>query len=80
MSSTLSPVTAAALLGTDYDAISATFGLSAILLLVWLLVGKEIARARGVPARVVGAFDAAVVPLLMAASVVMSLRLLDLLG
>lgn len=80
MSSTLSPITAAALLGIDYDAISATFGLWAILLLVWLLAGKEIARARGVPTRVVGAFDVAVVPLLMAAVVVMSLRLLDLLA
>lgn len=79
MSSTVSPVTIAALLGSSYDAISATVGLAAILLLVAVLVGKELLRARGAPASVVGAFDVAIAPLLMAAAVVMSLRLIDLL-
>lgn len=80
MSSTVSPVTIAALLGNAYDAISVSIGLAAILLLVFVLVGKELFRARGAPARVVRAFDVAIVPLLMAAAVVMSLRLIDLLA
>lgn len=80
MTSTVSPVTIAALLGNEYDAISATIGLVAILLLVFVLVGKEVLRARGAPARVVGAFDVAIVPLLMAAAVVLGLRLIDLLA
>jgi len=78
MTSTVSPITVAALLDNSYDAISATVGLTAILLLVFVLVAKEVMRARGAPARVVAAFDVAVIPLLTAAAVVMSLRLIGL--
>lgn len=79
MTSTVSPITIAALLESSYYAFSATVGLIAILLLVFILVAKELLRARGVPARVVAAYDVAVIPLLTAAAVVMSLRLIDLL-
>jgi len=79
MTSTVSPVTIATLLGNDYSVISASIGLVAILLLAILLAQKELWRARGAPARVLGAFDVASVPLLMAAVVVLGLRLIDLL-
>lgn len=68
------------LLGNDYDAVSASVGLVAILLLMFLLVEKEALRARGAPMRVVSAFDVAIVPLLLATGIVLSLRLIALLG
>ncbi len=80
MTSTVSPVTIAAVLGSSYDAISSTVGLIAILLLLFALVAKEISRARGDPIPVVAAWDVAAVPLLCAASVVLSLRLIVLLA
>jgi hypothetical protein len=78
MSSTLTQVTLAAVTQNDYDAISATIGLIAILLLALLIVGKEVVRARGADPHVVGAFDVPIVPLLAAAGIVLSLRLLEL--
>jgi hypothetical protein len=79
MSSTLSPVVIAAVSETAYDVFSASVGLIAILLLAFLIVEKEVVRVHGAPPHVVGAFDAAIGPLLASAGVVLSLRLLDLL-
>jgi hypothetical protein len=79
MTSTVSPTTIAAVLGNPYDTISASVGLVVIALLVFALVAKQILRARDAPARVIGAYDVAIVPLSMAAGIVMVLRIVSLL-
>lgn len=79
MSATVSPITIAAVLQNDYDTLSASIGLISILLLLLLLVGKEVVRARGASGQVVGAFDVPIIPLVCSTSVILSLRLLDLL-
>ncbi len=80
VTSTVSPITIAALFSNVYDAISASIGIIAILLLVFTLIGKELARTHGSPTREVGAWDVAVVPLVLSAGVIFGLRLLELLG
>lgn len=77
VTSTVSPITIAALFSNVYDAISASIGFIAILLLVFALIGKELARTHGTPTREVGAWDVAVVPLVVAGGVIVSLRLLE---
>lgn len=79
MTSTLSPVTIAAIRQNAYDTISASIGLIAILLLVMVLVVKEIVRARDGESSAVAAFDVAVVPLVLVAGVIMGLRIVSLL-
>lgn len=78
MTSTVSPITIAAVLENSYDAISTTVGLIAILLLMFVLVLKEVLRVRGANAGMVAACDLALVPLLPAAAIVLSLRLISL--
>lgn len=80
VTSTVSPITIAALFSNVYDAISASIGLIAILLLVFALIGKEMARTNGTPTREVGAWDVVVVPLVLSAGVILSLRILELLA
>ena len=79
MTSTVSQVTVQALRDNPYGTVSASIGLVAITLLVFVLVLKEIVRARDVPDDVVAAYDVVVVPLVMAAGVIMALRILDVL-
>lgn len=78
MSSILNEVTRGAIELNDYDAISATIGLSVILLLAFLLIAKEVMRARHAEEHVLGAVDVAIVPLLVAAGLVLGQRLLAL--
>ena len=80
MTSTVTRVTIEALGANDYSAISLSIGLVAIFLLLFVLTQKELLRARGSPARALGALDVGIVPLLMAAVMVLGLRLIDLLG
>ena len=69
------------LVATDYDAISTTVGLAALLVLVLLLIEREAVRAHGGAQfdRWIRGLDIAVIPLLAAFGVVMILRVLELL-
>ena len=79
LTSTVSQVTVQALRDNPYGTVSTSIGLVAIALLVFVLVVKEIVRARGLPDDIVAAYDVVVVPLVMAAGVIMALRILDVL-
>jgi hypothetical protein len=69
------------LLSTDYDAISTTVGLIAVIALLVLLVEREAVRAYGGHQlqRWIHGLDVAVFPLLAAFGTIMLLRLIQLL-
>lgn len=69
------------LLSTDYDAISTTVGLIAVIALLVLLVEREVVRAHGGQQlrRWIHGLDVAVFPLLAAFGTIMLLRLIQLL-
>jgi hypothetical protein len=69
------------LTSTDYDAISTTVGLAAVIALVLLLVEREAVRAYGgdrAP-RWIHGLDVAILPLLVSFAMIVLLRLLQLL-
>jgi hypothetical protein len=69
------------LVSTDYDAISTTVGLAAVVALVLLLIEREAVRAYGGDRarRWIHGLDIAVLPLLAAFGTIMLLRLIQLL-
>jgi hypothetical protein len=79
VTSLVSEVTIDAVRGNAYDTISSSVGLVAILLLLFVLTAKEIARARDASDAVVGAYDTAILPLAISAGIIISLRILSLL-
>lgn len=80
MTMTVTEITLGALSGANYETLSTTYGVVAIVLLLGLLALKEVARSRpGLrhPASL-QVFDIAAVPLLLMFGWVIVLRLLDL--
>lgn len=84
MSSIVNQATVSALTAASPDALTATLGLVAVVLLLALLALKELFRARDPGAARTAdrmrAFDAAIVPLLAVFLVVMLTRVVDLLN
>ncbi len=80
MTSTVSQFTTSTITSTSYDALSTSIGIIAIVLLIVLLLLKETARAfgRGRAPIWVRTLDVAIMPLLLAFTVVVVLRLLSL--
>jgi len=70
------------ILSATFNAFSFTYGLPMIALLVALLTGKELVRSVGgaQTKKLMGMFDIAIVPLMLAFGCVIILRLLYLLG
>ena len=80
MTATVTDATVSALLTSAYDVISTTVGFVVVIVLAVLLVQREVTRllARERSIRSGWAFDIAIVPLLLAFAVVVSLRLVEL--
>ena len=80
MSSTVNELTLRGIHGHTYEALSTSVGIVSILLLMTLLVAQEVSRAHagGGASRVIGVLHIGTVPLFMSFSVVIGLRLLDL--
>ncbi len=80
MTSTVTELTLSTIMLNSYDALSATFGITAILLLVHLLLQKELLRGYGGDS-VRGwmqTLNIVIMPLGMMFAVIMIIRLLDL--
>ena len=80
MTSTVTAVTIRAILSNNFDGLSTSFGLIAILFLLVLLVLKELVRALETPRAKawMQAFDIVIVPLLLAFGLVIFVRFLRL--
>jgi len=82
MSSTLTHLAAELALTSRFQELSTTLGLVAVLLAIVLLVGREVSRASGgagTAARM-RLLDLAILPLLVAAAVVLGTRVARLIG
>jgi len=81
MTSTINRSLVDYLISTDYDAISTTVGLAAVVALLVLLVEREAVRAYGGDRarRWIHGLDVAVLPLLVSFATIILLRLLQLL-
>lgn len=81
MAATVTEVTRVTIVSDTYQWLSSTLGLVTILLLITLLIQKELVRAYGGSRSKtwMRALDVAIVPLVLAAGLVMFLRLIDLL-
>lgn len=81
MTSSISSSLVDYILSTDYDVISTTVGLTAVVALVILLVEREMVRAYGGDRarRWIRGLDIAVLPLLVSFATIVLLRLLQLL-